>query len=82
MSSMKIGAVTNLPADGAELARRVRVMDRAGFDSLWMYETCFAAESVCRAGFIAACTENASIACGVLNIHTTSRADCPSRGNS
>lgn len=70
MISVKIGAVTHLPTDGAELARRVRIMDKSGFDSLWMYETCFAAESVCRAGFIAACTENASIACGVLNPYT------------
>ncbi len=46
------------------------MMDRAGFDSLWMYETYFAAESFSRAGFIAALTEHCKIATGVVNPYT------------
>ncbi len=46
------------------------MMDQAGFDSLWMYETYFAAESFSRAGFTAALTEHCKIATGVVNPYT------------
>src|SRR5438128_1930146 len=64
---MKVGAITNLPDSGDELGRRARLMDKSGLDSLWTYETYFAAESFSRAGFIAACTENVKIVSGVVN---------------
>jgi len=67
---VRIGAVTHLPKEGLELARRVRLMDQAGFDSLWMYETYFVAESFSRAGFIAALTERCKIATGVVDPYT------------
>src|SRR3989442_2426192 len=69
-TNVRIGAVTHLPKEGLELARRVRLMDQAGFDSLWMYETYFVAESFSRAGFIAALTERCKIATGVVNPYT------------
>ncbi len=42
-------------------------MDLAGFDTLWLYETYFVAESIARAGFIAASTKHVKIGAGVIN---------------
>ena len=42
-------------------------MDLAGFDTLWLYETYFVAESISRAGFIASCTKHVKIGTGVVN---------------
>lgn len=67
---MRIGAVAPSTEDGVEFARRVRLMDEVGLDSLWLYETYFDAESFSRAGFIAALTKHARIGAGVINPYT------------
>lgn len=67
---MKICAVAPPNLERAEFVRRVRLMDEVGFESLWLYETPFVAETFTRAGFIAACTERAKIGVGVVNPYT------------
>ncbi len=67
---IKIGAVAPSQLDGPEYSRRVRLMDEAGFESLWLYETTFTDESFSRAGFIAATTKRAKIGVGVINPYT------------
>ena len=42
-------------------------MDLSGFDTLWLYETYFVAESISRAGFIASSTKHVKIGAGVVN---------------
>ncbi len=67
---MKLCAVAPSNLDGQEFARRARLLDEVGFDSLWLYETPFVDETVSRAGFIAALTKNAKIGVGVVNPYT------------
>ncbi len=67
---MKICAVAPPNLERAEFVRRVRLMEEAGFESLWLYETPFVAESFSRAGFIAASTEHVKIGVGVINPYT------------
>ncbi len=43
---MKLCAVAASNLEGQEFARRVRLMDEEGLDSLWLYETPFVDETV------------------------------------
>ena len=55
---------------GAELARRARLAEERGYDSLWVTERYFQEETFSLLGFLAAATERIELGVGVVNPYT------------
>ena len=55
---------------GAELARRARLAEERGYDSLWVTERYFQEETFSVLGFLAAATERIELGVGVVNPYT------------
>ena len=55
---------------GAELARRARLAEERGYDSLWVTERYFQEETFSLLGYLAAATERIELGVGVVNPYT------------